>query len=97
MTKKSITTYEFNKKLRKESSDTEVKVKFGDLLYVMKAAKKCIRFAIMSDNFLSSGLAVEDEEMAQAYKNINEYIDKVKSKIKNEVKERLNSKFTIKD
>ena len=74
MAKIKITSSQFYDKVYKEYDSTPVEVNISDLELILKAAKKCIRFAIMSDNFLGGGLTVEDEEMAKAYKTVSKEV-----------------------
>jgi hypothetical protein len=95
VSKKQIHPEEFNRKLQKQYKKSKVEVRLGELELVMKAAKKCIRFAIMSDTFLGGGLAVEDEEMASAYKSMNEYLKKIKEKTRTNVEKELRKTFEV--
>lgn len=90
---KEINKYDFDKKVTEVYNKTKVQVQLGELEQVLKAAKKCIRFTIMSDNFLGSGLACEDEEMAKAYKTINEQLINIRERAAKNARNVVNKKF----
>ena len=70
----------------KEYTNSKIEVNIKDLELVLKAAKRCLQFAIQSDILLGSGLAVEDEEMSAAYKNIMKHLNNSKEKLKKKIR-----------
>jgi len=95
--KRKITPRQFYDKVHKEYDSTIIEVRLSDLELVMKAAKKCIRFAIMNDNFLGGGLTVEDEEMASAYKTVNKRLGSQRNTSMKNAEQAIDKIFEVED
>jgi hypothetical protein len=73
-----------------------VAVRLGELELILKAAKRCLNFAIKSDTLLGGGLTVEDEEMAEAYKSMIKYVKETREQTLADIKRKLERTFTTK-
>lgn len=93
---KIISKYDFDQKVAEVYGNTKVQIRLGDLEQVMRAAQKCLRFAIMHDTFLGGGLAVKEAEMAAAYKNINEQLAAIRKKAASKAEKIVEKKFEVK-
>ena len=89
-------TTEYKRKSRKLYNKSKVEVRLDELDLIMKAAKRCLEFAIANDTFLGSGLTVEDKEMASAYKSMNEYLINIREKAQTTVDKILKKKAGVK-
>lgn len=69
--KKKIDSFKFRALVKKEYDSTKVSVPLGDLELLIKAAKKTVKFYVAHDNYIGGGLAVDAQQMADAYKRIN--------------------------
>lgn len=85
----------FDRKVKKIYKDTSVRIRLGDLEQLLKATKRCLNFAIMSDTYLGGGLSVDDSNIAEAYKNINESIGEDKKKILSKAERKVSNKFKV--
>ena len=95
-TKTDIDQLEFISRIRKQRYSTEVTVNYGDLIQILKASKRVIRFSLKNDLFLNGHPAVDTNDMYEAYLNINGYINKVKNKIESEAKKEIEKTYRIK-
>jgi len=92
--KRFISKEDFNRLMQKEYRKSRVSVRLGELDLVLRAAKRCLQFCIMSDTLLGGGLTVEDEEMAEAFKSMNEYLKDIREQTLADVERKLKRKFT---
>lgn len=95
-TKTNIDQLKFLSKVKKQRDSTEVTVSYGDLVQILKASNRVIKFSLKNDLFLNGHPAVDTNDMYEAYLNINGYINKVKNKIESEAKEEIGKKYRIK-
>lgn len=86
----------FDAKVNKICKDSSVRVKFNDLEQLLKATKRCLNFAIMSDTYLGGGLTVDDKKIAEAYKNVNNSVEKDKDKILFKAERKVSKRFKVK-
>jgi len=90
-----ISEPEFLDRVRKQRDSTTVTVNYGDLIQILKASKRVIKFSLKTDLFLSGHLAMDTEDMCEAHLNINSYIDKIRSHVESNAKEEVKKKYRM--
>lgn len=86
---------EFDGMVRKICATKHVRVKIGDLEQLLKATKRCLKVIVNNQLYLGGEMCVEDEEIAEAFKRINDNVRKDKEEIATKVRDKLSKKYKV--